>query len=97
MVVAVPCRTKSEQDVTAAIEEAILTMEINWALPIIKPIHTDRESAVLASKKIWSHRAISITTTTGHDPQANGLAERYIAIVPQRARQYLAHIDDKPL
>ena len=34
---------------------------------------------------------IQATTTGGHDPRANGMAERYVGLVKQQALSYLSH------
>lgn len=86
--------TKSAENIATALEEAVLTLEQQWKIPLIKRIHPDQEKGLLAIRTQWSKRGVRISTTLGHDPQGNGHAEREIGVLTQMARKRLSHVHD---
>ena len=71
--------SKSMIDVCQGLREMITDLEYMWRMPFIRRIHSDQEAAVTSDycKREWAKRAARITTTQGHDPQGNELAERF--------------------
>ena len=95
--VAVPLASKNTTDLTHALSEAVLELEHVWRIPLVKRVHTDKEKAALSEQfqHEWAQRAIMITTTVGHDPQANGLAEVYVRIIKEGARTRVCRYVDR--
>lgn len=77
-------------------QEIIINMEHNYALPTIHRAHTYKESGIMNQKTAWTNRAIKITNAAGQYPKSNGLAERMVGILSQLARKSIMHITDKP-
>ena len=59
--------------------------------PQVVRIHSDKAREFLAQRVIEGINALGVfkTTTTGFDPQANGLAERTVGLLKERARGFL--------
>ncbi|CAE7168455.1 unnamed protein product, partial [Symbiodinium necroappetens] len=59
--------------------------------PQVVRIHSDKAREFLAQRVIEGINALGVfkTTTTGYDPQANGLAERTVGLLKERARGFL--------
>ena len=62
-------------------------------LPPINRFHTDGGGEFINHKveQFLKEQGVFKTSTDGKDPQGNGLAERYVGIIKQRACSYLAH------
>ena len=54
-------------------------------------IHSDREAGLEALEGMLLAQGVSLTTTQGRDPQANGLAEQAVGQLCRMARAVLAH------
>ena len=54
-------------------------------------LHSDRAMEFLAAKVVQHliEAGVHQTTTSGHDPAANGLAERMVGLLKERLREYL--------
>ena len=54
-------------------------------------LHSDRAKEFLAAKVVehLSEAGVHQTTTSGHDPAANGLVERMVKLLKKRVREYL--------
>ena len=59
--------------------------------PQVVRVHSDKAREFLAQKVVEGINSMGIfkTTTTGYDPQANGLAERTVGLLKERARGFL--------
>ena len=59
--------------------------------PQVVRIHSDKAREFLAQRVVEGINALGVfqTTTTGYDPQANGLAERTVGLLKQRAKGFL--------
>ncbi|CAE7336713.1 unnamed protein product, partial [Symbiodinium sp. CCMP2592] len=59
--------------------------------PQVVRIHSDKAREFLAQRVVEGINALGVfqTTTTGYDPQANGLAERTVGLLKERARGFL--------
>ena len=57
------------------------------------PFHTDAGKEFLNADldEVLTRYKLAQTNTGGRDPQANGLAERFVGILKGRAASYLAH------
>ena len=86
-------RSKRGAEVSIAVESVI--KEIRALDPDVEFVrfHTDAGKEFLNTdvEKMLRTWKLHQTHTGGHDPQANGLAEKYVGIVKGRARSYLIH------
>ena len=88
--------TKSSMEVSWAVDGIIgqieaLTIQDVVPGPRIVRLHTDKGTEYLGEcmKHRLYERMIHHTTTLGYDPQANGLAERFVGIIKEQTRKLL--------
>ena len=86
-------KTKSGEETSEALESIIKEIRCLDPLAEMVRFHTD------AGKEFLNHSVASVlaryqiqgTHTGGHDPRANGLAEKFVGYIKGRATSYLAH------
>jgi len=86
--------TKRASEVSEALESIIVEAEyVVGKKNIISRFHSDAGGEFMNGviKNMLKKRDIFQTTTQGHDPKSNGLAERYIGIIKKRTTGYLVH------
>ena len=60
---------------------------------VVTSVHSDREAGLEALEGVLLAQGVSLATTQGRDPQANGLAEHTVGQLCRMARAVLAHYD----
>ena len=85
--------TKSSQEVVTGIKSVIAELNSIMGEQIVVRFHTDAGGEFLneAMKSLLTTMEIHQTKTAGHDPKANGRAERYVGIIKRQATSYLMH------
>jgi len=85
--------SKSSQEVVTGIKSVIAELNSIMGEQIVVRFHTDAGGEFLneAMKSLLTTMEIHQTKTAGHDPKANGRAERYVGIIKQQATSYLMH------
>ena len=86
-------KTKRGAEVSIAVESIL--KEIRTLDPAVEFVrfHTDAGKEFLNADldEVLTRYKLAQTNTGGRDPQANGLAERFVGILKRRAASYLAH------
>ena len=63
---------------------------------VIRRAHSDQEGGITILDSLFARNLIRLTTTQGHDPKANGTAERLNGTLVAAARKSLLWIHDYP-
>ena len=89
MITNAPLHAKDAECIREGLAKVLLRAEHVWGMSPVKRVHSDREGAILANRG-WLHsNAIVLTTTEGHQSQANSVAEGVIATLSSGTRAAL--------
>ena len=85
---------KEAGGIVAALQSTLAELNsLFGTMPPISRFHSD-EGGEFMNKEVAAFllsKGIHKTSTDGHDPKGNGLAERFVGIIKQRACAYLSH------
>ena len=76
-----PVKSKSTNDIQDALLRMVLAARRKG---VVNRVHCERELGILAIESALLKIGCAVSTTQGHDPQANGVAENLIGRVGRR-------------
>ena len=83
--------TKTQTEVTEAVASVVAQIQAEYEGKVVFRLHSDRGKEFV-NKTLHQYtlqQGLWCTTTEGSDPRANGLAERYVGILKEKARAML--------
>ena len=85
--------SKAVEEVCRAVRSVISEIKFIFGSQVVNRFHSDagKEFLGVGMMEMLKELNITQTKTAGHDPKANGRAERFVGIIKQHATAYLIH------